>query len=391
MYIEIENSDIKNFSEQKVILFGAGSCGLRAIEEFEKVGAEVIGFCDNNTALRGKRINGHIILSPNDLYSYPDASVIITSTYATEIRKQLDQMKIKSCFIAKVGVLKTTIEISEFYNKTCNGKEANKVIHNGLLNNKPFFVGRLGSVELECLSHYLYLIDRHTESYPDNVKMIMNINAGFFPKEDYLLDYFSKIYINDLKEMDLIWTMWFSKYENFLYRDIASDIVVSPYDDSYLPNNYDTPWTRALEGKRVLVIHPFEVSIINNYSIIDKIHPNNLIPQFELITLKAVQSIAGTHTEFNTWFDALEFMKSKIDKIEFDIALIGAGAYGLPLGAYVKSIGKKAVHVGGALQLYFGIKGKAWDKLGIYNEYWTSPLDNERPEGFAKVEAGRYW
>ena len=40
----------------------------------------------------------------------------------------------------------------------------------------------------------------------------------------------------------------------------------------------------------------------------------------------------------------------------FDIALIGCGAYGFPLAAFVKGIGKKAVHIGGPLQLFFGIK-----------------------------------
>jgi hypothetical protein len=36
-----------------------------------------------------------------------------------------------------------------------------------------------------------------------------------------------------------------------------------------------------------------------------------------------------------------------IDCLEFDVALIGAGAYGLPLAACVKRLGKKAIHMGG--------------------------------------------
>ena len=54
-------------------------------------------------------------------------------------------------------------------------------------------------------------------------------------------------------------------------------------------------------------------------------------------------------------------MKAQIDKEDFDICLIGAGAYGFPLAAYVKRKGKKAVHLGGALQLLFGIKGSRWE------------------------------
>lgn len=49
-------------------------------------------------------------------------------------------------------------------------------------------------------------------------------------------------------------------------------------------------------------------------------------------------------------------MKDEIDKRDYDIALIGCGAYGFPLAAHIKRSGKKAVHLGGALQLLFGIK-----------------------------------
>lgn len=391
MYIEIENSDIKEFQNQEVILFGAGSCGLRAVEEFEKVGAKIIGFCDNNRALAGTKLEGYTILTPEDINSYPEASVIITSTYDKEIKKQLEEMKISKNYLAKVGVLKSTIPFEEFRNEKLSKEEANKAIYQGLVGDKPYFVGRLGSVELECICHYQYLLNRKKEEYPPNVKMIMNINAGFFPKEDSLLDRFSELYIRDLATMDLIWTMWFSRFEDRLYQDCIPNTPISAYDDTFLPIDLEQPWTAALEGKKVLVIHPFETSIQENYKNITQIYPSGLIPQFDLITLPAVQSIAGTKTKYNTWFDALEDMERKIDNIDFDIALIGAGAYGLPLAAYVKKIGKKAVHVGGALQLYFGIKGKAWNKLGIYNDNWTSPLASERPEGFKKVEAGRYW
>ena len=84
-------------------------------------------------------------------------------------------------------------------------------------------------------------------------------------------------------------------------------------------------------------------------------------------------------------------MENEISRKDFDVALIGCGAYGFPLAAYVKRLGKQAIHVGGPLQLYFGIKGKRWDNSGLYNEYWISPSDNERPKNLNKVEGGCYW
>ena len=77
--------------------------------------------------------------------------------------------------------------------------------------------------------------------------------------------------------------------------------------------------TKSLEGKKVLVVHPFEKSIIKQYKR-DKIFYNGFLPQFELITLKSVQSLGGI-TQFIDWFQALDYMKNKISEIDFDIAL----------------------------------------------------------------------
>ena len=73
------------------------------------------------------------------------------------------------------------------------------------------------------------------------------------------------------------------------------------------------------------------------------------MPDFDLITIKAVQSLGGGE-QFQSWFDALDWMKAEIDKHDYDICLIGCGAYGFPLAAHVKRLGKKAFHLGGALQ-----------------------------------------
>lgn len=114
-----------------------------------------------------------------------------------------------------------------------------------------------------------------------------------------------------------------------------------------------------------------------------------------LITFKPVQGIGDSKYDlkYKTWFEALEDMKSQISGIDFDIALIGAGAYGMFLGAHCKALGKQAVHMGGALQLLFGIKGKRWDPCGFYNEHWIRPATGETPKGVEKFEHGTfaYW
>ena len=46
-------------------------------------------------------------------------------------------------------------------------------------------------------------------------------------------------------------------------------------------------------------------------------------------------------------------LKSQIKSFDFDIALVSAGAYSLPLAAYAKELGKIGIHAGGAMQLFW--------------------------------------
>ena len=68
---------------------------------------------------------------------------------------------------------------------------------------------------------------------------------------------------------------------------------------------------------------------------------------------------------------------------------------GFPLAAKLKKAGKKAIHMGGVLQVLFGIKGASWDNdpvvSSLYNEYWVRPSDSEKPKSFGTVEGGCYW
>ncbi len=83
----------------------------------------------------------------------------------------------------------------------------------------------------------------------------------------------------------------------------------------------------------------------------------------------------------------------KFQKKDFDIALIGCGAYGFQLASRIKQMRKQAVHMGGSLQTLFGIKGARWDinYAHMYNESWVYPSEAETPNGYEKVEGGCYW
>ena len=121
-----------------------------------------------------------------------------------------------------------------------------------------------------------------------------------------------------------------------------------------------------------------------------------ILPEFELRTVTAVQTVAGQiDPRFKSWFDALDYMYDEAMKCDFDIALIGCGAYGFPLAAKLKKSGKMAIHMGGMLQVLFGIKGKRWDEDPIvskyYNDSWVRPGEDEKPKSSNVVVDGCYW
>jgi hypothetical protein len=91
------------------------------------------------------------------------------------------------------------------------------------------------------------------------------------------------------------------------------------------------------------------------------------------------------------WLDGLEELKKAMAMQEFDVAIIGAGAWSLPLAAHAKRLGKIGLHLGGTLNLLFGIRGGRFDQRGLYNDHWIRPVNSERPSNFGLMEKGAYW
>ena len=156
-------------------------------------------------------------------------------------------------------------------------------------------------------------------------------------------------------------------------------------------------WTRCLAGKKVLVIHSMPDTIKSQYTKRERIFKDDtILPKFDLIVYGSVNSAMGIKTEFPDWFAALEKMEKDISKIDFDIAILGCGAYGMSLGAFIKrDLGKKALHLGGMTQMLFGIKGRRWEQDRrydvLYTDAWTRPLPHEVPTEINRVEGGCYW
>jgi hypothetical protein len=278
-------------------------------------------------------------------------------------------------------------------NKLLSPDETNQYIYDLILKGEPFMVARYGATELQVMNKFLAKKYHLIRNYPKQLRYYICVYSGFFPDDEDLMDRFSQLMIKTSEGLDLL-GLWIDLQENYFAKKYATNSKFCDLGSLSLFNNMEHAWTKALEGKKVLVIHPFEQTILSQYKKRMLIYEAGILPEFELKTIKAVQTIAGEKDErFPTWFDALEYMKKQIDEVDFDVAILGCGAYGFPLAAYIKSIGKQAIHLGGATQLLFGIKGKRWDNRvpSLYNEYWVYPSEEETPKNANKVEGGCYW
>jgi len=225
----------------------------------------------------------------------------------------------------------------------------------------------------------------------------MQNNAGFFPVNDESLDTFAEMFLEHSKQIDIM-GVWFNQYEDVICNTYCSNAEL--VDLCCLePFRFANPWSSRLAGKKVLVIHPFAESIRKQFE--EKrglLFPDPaVLPEFELKTIRAVQSLGGAKTGFASWFDAYHHMCDEMAATDFDICLIGAGAYGLPLAGFAKQLGKQEIHMGGVTQILFGIKGKRWEELYsdsialLFNEHWVRPMTSETPVSKDLVEKGCYW
>lgn len=288
-----------------------------------------------------------------------------------------------------------------------NPDEASHIIIKLLNSDNPIMIARFGANELSTLVNYIGVKEQNKDiiGYIKGKKLPWwwNLNhiqgnmynaAGFFPPTIEKIEKFCELMLRDITEVDVLGS-WLNHEDLVIYKNVKKIrlLLLDPFWSK-------TPWTKALKGKKVLVIHPFAELIEKQYQKRELLFDKEILPEFELKTIKAVQSIAGEPTEFKDWFEALESMKFLINATDFDICLIGAGAYGFHLAAHVKRIGKKAVHLGGSLQLLFGIKGKRWEDpnynseynySALINKYWVYPDDKFKPKNAILVEGGCYW
>lgn len=290
-----------------------------------------------------------------------------------------------------------------------SGQEANDQIGALLKTGKPCLVARFGCVELDAIMRGYDIARRDRRIvklakiftggcgpfwWDNSIRQNMLRTTGVFPADDDTLSRFSARALEDSRQVDILGS-WSARELEVKKRYFPTAKAVELNDLN--PFLFAHPWTQTLAGKKVLVVHPFCETITSQYARRELLWADKeMLPAFDLITYRPVSSFLGLKTPYRDWFEALDKMIADISKIDFDVAIIGCGAAGMSIGAYIKrDLQRQAIHLGGITQFLFGIKGTRWDNTDydrrFYNEYWVRPGDSERPANFRQHEGGAYW
>ena len=308
----------------------------------------------------------------------------------------LDSINRTICHIASISIRKEMFKIS-----LLNTEQTQIQIKSLISEKQSFAIVRFGLYEAMLCKQFLEKQNGLRRNYSQFICNHIDVDAGMFTDDNDGLDSYASFVLSMLPKADgiaywsnlpskLIFSPFYSKHCRHIW---VEDLYPFPFwHDGILPN-----WQHLLRGKRVLIVTSFANTVAKQYTKRSEIWTSpDILPEFELITFQAVQTSAGNRDErFVTWFDAFNYMLKEIKDIDFDLALISCGSYGLPLALALKQEGKKAIQWGGCFQLWFGINGNRWSNdMSIQkyvNNFWCYPSIDETPPNYKNVDNGSYW
>ncbi len=283
-----------------------------------------------------------------------------------------------------------------------NEAQSQEWIAEALVRRAPCAIGKIGTTELmgmEYLDRWIQLPWPPSASWRRPARRLYECSGLFPVRKDIYLGW-AAAYREAVQKMDFV-AQWqppgsfLEAYEQaFLNRDLpkavrGSFVGLEPVGGE---------WLRPLAKLRWLVVSPFcetiksqlpKLSLLN---VFHRVEPERLAEAARSCCFvpcpQLPYMVPPVHRD---WLDGLEELKKAIAKQDFDVAIIGAGAWSLPLAAHAKRLGKIGLHLGGTLNLLFGIRGGRFDGRGFYNEHWIRPTNDERPGNFSLMENGAYW
>lgn len=172
--------------------------------------------------------------------------------------------------------------------------------------------------------------------------------------------------------------------------------------DRSTPANESNCYLPFFRGKKLLIVCSFAELLRQRATpdIFEAVWAKTGKPWFYPAQVDALEFpygyTAATHQRYPDSLHLLEDITAAISRRDFDIALVAAAGMGIPLVSSIKRLGKVGIHLGGHLQVLFGVMGQRWRQRQDWREQYVTPAWIDMPASYRPPETdiadrGAYW
>jgi len=276
-------------------------------------------------------------------------------------------------------------------------------------NRMPYAAGKIGISEKQWMYYPIFLgkesDPRKIVAYEASLRFHALKQSGLFPADTCFYHDFTRDYVDYVRELDCLGV--------FNDSPVIEPEIIHSYQltsklthfrnqepDRSSPDNPASCYLPAFQDKRILIVCPFAELLRSRATreTFEAVWAKTGKRWFHPSAVEAIEFPYGfsqeTQNQYATSLDLLEAIKAEISSHDFDVALIAAGGLGIPLAAFVKSIGKVGLSLGGHLQVLFGVLGARWKSSPEWQERYINAAWIDMPAKY-RPNAGdtfeNYW
>lgn len=271
-------------------------------------------------------------------------------------------------------------------------------------------VGKLGVSEQAMLAYPSFLgrcvSERQSAALTMQTQKHCAAGSGLFPTDPATILEFSNFHAHASQSLDflgLVGGRLEADVLNLLDYQGRTISMLEMEPDRSIPDNSEGCYLPALRDKRVLIVSSMADLLCSraNESTFLATWAKTQKPWFypaEVTSLSFPYAYdIDTQRHFGHSMNLLDWILERINPDDFDVALIAGGGLGIPIASAIKTMGRCAIALGGALQVLFGVRGKRWRednewKQNYFTDAWIDTPQNLVPRMLpGTADGGAYW
>jgi len=273
-----------------------------------------------------------------------------------------------------------------------------------------YAAGKIGFSEQNWLYYPIFRAAqpglRQRRTYEALRKFHCERQAGVFPADKAFLDAFTAWHAGHVAQLDCL-GLFGAAQESRIVAHYGLPAHLIGYEtlrpDRSSPGRAGPCYLPFFAGRRLLIVSSFADLLARRATpaVFEAVWANIGKRWFAPASVAALEFPycypGSDRGGFATCIDLFDDIARRMAAIEFDVALIGAGALGIPIAAQAKKLGRVGLSLGGELQVLFGVSGRRWRedplwKSRYFNDAWIDLPERYHPPDKGRIaDGGAYW